>query len=140
MRVSGGCAMLDHLRQHVIDLLKPVQVVTLSTCGQAGIQAQVLPCEARGLRLFILVPLTSEHLFNLEQSPAVVITTPEWQLRGEARPLAPAEAPIDLGLLRSPQAANSAVVEVRGRQLQVGRANGWGFQETIDIFEEPAPG
>ena len=132
--------MLDHLRQHVIDILKPAQVVTLSTCAQARIQAQGLPREARGLGQLILVELHTEHLFNLEQAPAVVITTAEWQLRGEARQLAPADAPTDLDLLHSPQAAHSAVVEVCGRQLQVGQANGWGFQETIDIVEEPAPG
>lgn len=135
--------MLDYLRQRVIDLLGPVQVVTLSTCGRAGIQAQVLPCEAHGLHLYVLVPLTSEHLYNLELDPEAVVTTGEWQLRGTARHLLPGEVPRDLAILRSAQSASSAVVDVLGRQLQVGRASGWGFVETIDIvddvFDNPLP-
>ncbi len=130
--------MLDHLRQRVIDLLEPERVATLSTCGQAGIQAEMLACEAHGLILFVLVPLTSEHLFNLEHEPTVVVTTDKWQLRGVARLLTPAEYPPDLELLRLPQVAASAVIAIRGYRLQVGRPDGCGFAETIDIVLQPA--
>ncbi len=131
--------MLEHLRRHVIDLLEPTQVVTLSTCGPAGVQAQVLSSAAQDLRLYILVPTTSEHLYNLEQEPTVVATTTDWQLRGYARELPPAEIPATLTLLRSPQASECKVVEVRPSRLQVGRPNGGGFSETIDFNESPIP-
>jgi len=129
--------MLDHLRQHIIDLLEPARTATVSTCGQAGVQAEILPCEAHGLNLFLLVPLTSEHLFNLEHEPTVLVTTDEWQLRGVARRLTPAEYPIDLALSRLPRMATSVVIVVRGHRLQVGLADGYGFSETIDFATEP---
>lgn len=127
--------MLDHLRQHVIDLLQSAETATLSTHGPAGIQAQVLPCEARGLRFFLLAPTTSELLFNLEHQPAVVVTSAAWQLHGRARALPPDAAPPDLALGRSPRAPGCAVIEVEGQRLQVGRPNGWGFSETIDLTD-----
>jgi hypothetical protein len=129
--------MLDHLRQHVIDLLHSADVATLSTHGPAGIQAQLLPCEACGLRLFLLAPATSELLYNLEHQPAVVVTAAGWQLQGRAYARLPDAAPPDLALSRSPRALGCVVVEVEGQRLQVGKPNGWGFSETIDIHEQP---
>lgn len=131
--------MLEHLRRHVIDLLEPTQVVTLSTCGPAGVQAQMLPSAAKDLRLYILVPTTSDHLFNLEQDNLVVATTAEWQLRGSARVLSSEELPVDVPLLHSSEASDYTVVEVQPKCLQVGRPNGRGFSETLDFNGELTP-
>ena len=128
--------MLNHLRRRVIDLLEPTRVVTLSTCGPAGIQAQVLPVVAKGLRLFILVPATSEHLFNLEQQQIVVATTADWQLRGHARRLASSEIPTDIPILRDVPASNNVIIEVKPYRFEIGPPNGSGFSETIDLDQE----
>lgn len=128
--------MLNHLRRRVIDLLEPTRVVTISTCGPAGIQAQVLPVVAKGLRLYILVPTTSEHLFNLEQQPIVVATTAEWQLRGHARRLPSSEIPTDIPILRDVPASNNVIIEVKPYRFEVGPPNGSGFSETIDLDQE----
>jgi hypothetical protein len=128
--------MLNHLRRRVIDLLEPTQAVTLSSCGPAGIQAQVLPGVAKGLRLYVLVPTTSEHLFNLEQQPIVVATTADWQLRGYAHRLSPSEIPTDIPTLRDVPASNYVVIEVKPYRFEVGPPNGSGFSETIDLDQE----
>jgi hypothetical protein len=39
-------------------------------------------CTARGTSLYLLVPDTSDHLFNLEIEPEVAVTGESWGLRG----------------------------------------------------------
>lgn len=125
--------MLEHLRQRAIEILASSQTATLSTSGPAGIQARVFPCEAVGLSLYFLVPVVSDQLLNLEQKPSVVVSTVGWQLNGNGRIVPAEKAPAALGLLRSPQAAGCALVEIRPIRLQINRRNGWGFSETIDL-------
>jgi hypothetical protein len=123
--------MLNHLRQRVIETLSSAKAATLSTHGAAGIQANVFPCEAIDLILYLLVPRTSDHLFNLEQNPEVVVTTETWQVRGPAR-IAPGP-PAGLALLQQPDAAWCEVVVVHPQRLQIERPGGSGHAETIDI-------
>ena len=125
--------MLDHLRQRVVEALASAQCATLSTYGAAALQATLLPCEAIDLQLYLLLPATSDHLLNLESHPQVVVTTPDWQLRGTAVSLNPANYPPNLTLLQKPEAQLSRLVVVRPSQFNLRRANGWGFWETIDI-------
>jgi len=125
--------MLDHLRQRVLETLASVHAATLSTYGEAALQATMLPCEAVGLRLYLLLPATSDHLLNLESQPEVVVTTADWQLRGTAVSLNQADYPPNLILLQKPESQWSRLLEVRPSQLNMRRSNGWGFSETIDI-------
>jgi hypothetical protein len=123
--------MLNHLRERVTETLSTARTVTLSTHGAAGIQANVFPCEAVDLRLYLLLPRTSDHLFNLEHNPEVVATTEIWQVRGVAR-VAP-ERPAGLNLLQQPDAAWCEVVMLRPTRLQIEWPGGSGHAETIDI-------
>lgn len=123
--------MLSHLRQRVAETLSAARTATLSTHGAAGIQANVFPCESVDLGLYLLVPRTSDQLFNLEHSPEVVVTTETWQVRGMAR-IAP-ERPAGLALLQQPDAAWCEVVMVRPTRLQIEWPGGSGHAETIDI-------
>lgn len=123
--------MLNHLRQRVTETLCAATAATLSTHGAAGIQANVFACEAIDLALYLLIPRTSDHLFNLEQHPEVVVTTEAWQLRGVAC-MAP-ERPAGLALLQQPDAAWCEVVMVRPTRLQIEPQGGLGHAETIDI-------
>ena len=127
--------MLNHLRQRVIETLAPVHSATLSTYGPAELQASLLPCESSGLRLYLLLPSTSDHLLNLENQPDVVVTTPDWQLRGTAILMESNAYPADLRLLTKPEAQWSRLVEICPTQLHIRRRNGWGYSETIDIEE-----
>jgi hypothetical protein len=127
--------MLTHLRQLVQDALAPVEAATLSTTGPAGLQARLFPCQAMGLTLYLLVPSTSDHLFNLEYEPAVAVTTAHWQLAGNGRRLLLPQAPADLGLAQMPEARGCDLVAVTPTRLQINRPCGWGYSDTIDIDE-----
>jgi hypothetical protein len=123
--------MLNHLRQRVTETLSAARTATLSTHGAAGIQANVFPCEAVETTLYLLVPRTSDHLFNLEYNPEVVITAETWQVRGVAC-IAP-DRPAGLLLLQQPDAAWCEVVAIRPTRLQIEWSGGFGYAETIDI-------
>ncbi|MFN2291735.1 MAG: pyridoxamine 5'-phosphate oxidase family protein [Anaerolineae bacterium] len=123
--------MLNHLRERVAETLAGARAATLSTHGAAGIQANVCPCESIDLGLYLLVPRTSDHLFNMENNPEVVVTTEAWQLRGVAC-IAP-EHPVQLALLQLPDAAWCEVVAVRPTRLQIEPQGGFGHAETIDV-------
>jgi hypothetical protein len=76
--------MLDMLREQAVQLLAEALVCTLATTGPAGIQASTVRCVGRGTNLYVLVPNTSDHLFNLESEAEVAVTTQSWYLRGNA--------------------------------------------------------
>jgi hypothetical protein len=123
--------MLNHLRQRVTETLSAARTATLSTHGAAGLQANMFPCESVELSLYLLIPRTSDHLFNLEQNPEVVVTTETWQVRGTAC-IAPG-CPAGLVLLQQPDAAWCEVVAVQPTRLQIERPDGLGHSETIDM-------
>lgn len=124
--------MLESLRFRVMEALKAETAVTLSTNGPGGIQAGFFPCEADNLTLYLLVPASADVLFNLESETAVVVTTPRWQMAGEAevRPLPQINS--GLRLVRSPQAIGCVLVAVQCRRIHLNWSEGWGYRETID--------
>jgi hypothetical protein len=123
--------VLHHIRQRVAETLSSASTATLSTYGPADIQAGVFACEATELTLFLLVPRTSDHLFNLEHNPNVVVTTDTWQLRGTAQVVE--ERPPGLSLLQRPDAGWCELVEIQPTRLQIKRSEGGGYAETFDI-------
>ena len=127
--------MLDHLRQRVVEALSEVQVANLATCGPAGLRARFFACEALGVRLYLLVPSTSDHLFNLEQRRTAVVSTPEWQVEGAGFILPLAAAPCELALPQKAEAPGCVLVEIQPTRLQINCQNTWGFRETIDVDE-----
>lgn len=76
--------MLDQLRNRAVQILAETHFCTLATTGPAGLQASMVRCAGRGTALYLLVPDTSDHLFNLESEPVVAVTTTGWHLRGRA--------------------------------------------------------
>ena len=76
--------MLDRLRDRAAQILAETDSCTLATTGPAGIQASMVQCTVRGTTLYMLVPDTSDHLFNLEMEPEVAVTAQSWHLRGTA--------------------------------------------------------
>ena len=63
--------MLDKLRDRAIQILTETDRCNLATSGPAGLQASLVRCAGRGTTLYLLVPDTSDHLFNLESAPDV---------------------------------------------------------------------
>ncbi len=133
--------MLDYARQRVIDALRVPRSAVLATSGPAGVQAGEFRCEADGLDLYLLLPRTSDHLFNLEQQPGVTLLTAGWELKGEARVLPPGAPCHDLELLKELGAGAAwsewyALVRVAPHQLSIRREAAqprWGNVETIDL-------
>jgi hypothetical protein len=76
--------MLDKLRDRAAQILAETKLCTLATTGPAGVQASVVRCAGRETTLYLLVPDTSDHLFNLETETEVAVTTESWSLRGTA--------------------------------------------------------
>ena len=125
--------MLDYARERATQALMGVRTAVLATTGPAGVQAGEFPCEAVELVLYLLVPRTSDHLFNLEQDGRVALLTAGWELRGMARALSPDENPPELSLLHTPGAEWHVLIRVEPCQLQILRRDGWGPAETIDL-------
>ena len=125
--------MLDYARQRAIKALKITQKAVLATSGPAGVQATEFPCEARGLELYLLVPQTSDHLFNLEHVSTVTVLTTQWELKGEAQIISSFPTDLEFNILRESEAKWSMLVRVRPGKLQILKEDGWGNLETIDI-------
>ena len=105
---------------------------TLSTNGPGGIQAGFFPCQADGLVLYLLVPASSDVLYNLESEMAVVVTTPRWQMEGQGEVFPLAQAPPAIRLARSPLAPGCLLVGVACSRIHFNWSEGWGYRETID--------
>ncbi len=125
--------MLDYARERAREVIKLLRTAVLATDGPAGLQLSELPCQALGLEIYLLLPQTSDHLFNLEHNPAITLLTSAWKLKGEASILAGEK--MDLGLLRRPEAAWSVVVRVTPVRIHILGDRGWGNIETIDLAE-----
>ncbi len=130
--------MLNYARQRVMEALKIPRKAVLATSGPAGVQAGEFPCKADGLCLYLLVPETSDHLFNLEENPAVTVLAREWELKGEAQVIPSGASGLDLELLQEPGPFSdwldwSVLVRVEPSRLQIRRQAGWGTIETFDL-------
>ncbi len=125
--------MLDYARQRAIEALMIPRTAVLVTSGPAGVQASEVPCEAISLDLFLLVPQTSDQLFNLEHNSNVTLLTAGWQMKGEAQVISPNAPGPGLDLLREPGAEWCVLVRVIPCQVQIRREGGWGNLETIDL-------
>jgi len=125
--------MLDYARQRAIEALRLPRRAVLATSGPAGVQAGEFPCEAVELNLYLLVPKTSDHLFNLEHDSSVTLLTARWELKGEARVVSPNTPGIEPELLREPGAEWCELVRVDPCRIQVRREGGWGNLETLDL-------
>jgi Pyridoxamine 5'-phosphate oxidase len=133
--------MLDYARERAREALRTAHTAVLATSGPAGVQASEFPCEAIDLNLYLLVPRTSDHLFNLERDARVALLSDEWELKGEAHALSPGDKHPELSLIPSAGAQWYVLIEVKPIQIQIRRKGGWGNAETIDVepnSSEPA--
>jgi hypothetical protein len=127
--------MLEELRYRAATALTWPRTATVVTYGPAGLQADLVPCAAQDLHLFLLVPSTSEHLLNLEANPELVLTTATWRARGRGRKLSVGERPAIVALSDNPTAPWCVWLEVALTRLTITHMHGWGATETIDIAE-----
>jgi hypothetical protein len=129
-------AMLDKLRATGLSLIATAGQATLSTAGPAGVQASVVSCHVYDGCIYLLIPSTSDHLFNLEQVTEVVLTTAEWVLRGAVLGLTngnggPRTPPPGLG--RRACELSQVVVEVFPLRMHLLAGVQRPYPETIDF-------
>ena len=125
-------SMLDY-HERAVEVLKNSHRAVLATCGPAGLQAGEFPCEARGLSLYLLVPRTSDHLFNLELDPSVILLSTGWDLKGKAEKMSLSTLNHDLDLLAQPDAEWCALLRIIPDRIQIRREKGWGYIETLEL-------
>src|SRR5690606_3540353 len=82
-----------HPHQRAAELFTLCDQVIVVTCGPAGPQVSQATSRVWQERLLVLVQRTTDHLFNLEMQPEIVILTPGWELHGSAEVLL-AEGPV----------------------------------------------
>ncbi len=123
--------MLDYARERAREVLKIPRTAVLATEGPAGLQLSELPCEAEGLEVYLLLPQTSDHVFNLEHNPVVTLLASAWEMQGQATIVGGEE--LELGLLCRPEARWSVLVQITPSRIQILGDRGWGNPETIDL-------
>jgi hypothetical protein len=129
--------MLNKLRAEALALIAATPHCTLSTIGPAGVQASIVACVVRQDCVYVLVPSTVDHLFNLEHELEVVLTSALWQLRGAALALTEAgelqgTAPDDISA--SAWAGGYTLVEVFPLRMHIEPAGQRQYRETIDFL------
>lgn len=128
--------MLDKLRADALNLIAGTPQCTLSTTGPAGVQASIVVCIVYDQCVYLLVPSTADHLFNLEQDGEMVLTTQLWHLRGIALALGGPDglrgtAPRTLSL--HAQAQGYVLVEVFPLRMHIEATRQRPYPETIDF-------
>lgn len=125
--------MLDYAHQRAIDVLKIPRKAIMATSGPAGIQAGEFPCEALGIELYLLIPKTSEHVFNLENDHTVILLSSAWEVKGEAELVVIRSSTLNLNILKRTEAEWCNLVRVHPYTIHVRKKVGWGRCETIEI-------
>jgi hypothetical protein len=126
-------AMFDYAQQRALEVLGNPRAAVLVTNGPAGIQVGEMACVLSGLHLYLLVPQTSDHLFNLECEATVTLLIARSEVKGRAQIISREEASLDCDLLRDSTAEWCALVRVEIAQVQLRSETGWGNRETLDL-------
>jgi hypothetical protein len=69
--------------QRVASMLAAVNQAVLATCGSNGPTASAVSLLAQEECLYIFLADASEHLFNLQHRPEVVLVSRQWELHGK---------------------------------------------------------
>ena len=125
--------MINYARERAVELLKTASTAVLATNGPLGVQVSEFPCETVGLDIYLLVPKTSDHLFNLEHDDRVALHTEQWELTGKGQVLSSEGKWPQISLLPKTGTAYYVLIKIVPSQIQVLRSEGWGPAETIDL-------
>jgi len=108
--------MNKHLQQRVEALFNAHDTATLATCGPAGPQISIVTYTVKQLRLHLTLTHGSDHLFNLEMEPGLVLMTTGWRLHGQRHAI-----------------SDTKTVVVTGTRLHILSDDGQNTIETIDF-------
>ncbi|MCC6804803.1 MAG: pyridoxamine 5'-phosphate oxidase family protein [Anaerolineae bacterium] len=122
--------MNKHLWQRVESLLARHEQATLATCAASEPEASIVTYRTHEDRLYVFVAHASNHLFNLETQPNLVLLTSEWELHGRGQ--------VVEGKTIMPPQSWQAVVRVEPVRIHMLTADGTSYAEPIDV-EDGAP-
>jgi nitroimidazol reductase NimA-like FMN-containing flavoprotein (pyridoxamine 5'-phosphate oxidase superfamily) len=125
--------MLNYSRERAGEMLKATHTAILATNGLAGVQMNEFPYEAIGLDIYVLVPRTSDHLFNLEHDDRVALHTAQCEIIGKGQVLKSKEKWPKIPLVPKTETSLYILIKIILSQIQVLRTDGWGPSETIDL-------
>jgi len=125
--------MLEHLKNRAVALFAANRLVTLVTCGPAGLRSGPAEWRTRGLCICLLLPQEGEDLLNIAHAPQVILSGPGWQLQGSASPLAEGELPFAIA---AADLEWRRVVRVTPQHLDIHPPERPGESLTIDFDEE----
>jgi hypothetical protein len=125
--------MFDYAQQRAREVLGSPRAAVLVTNGPAGVQVGEFPCTLSGLSLHLLVPQTSDHLFNLEAEAQVTLLIARCEVKGRAQIISREAVNPACELLRAAAADWCAFVCVEIAQLHIRSDEGWGNRETLDL-------
>ena len=117
--------MNKHLWQRVESLLRKNNQAVLATCGETEPQASVVHYQIHDFHLYLFVAHTSDHLFNLELNPGLVLLAPQWELHGCGYVVQSAAT--------APPQAWQVIIRVQPLRIHILNADGSGYAETIDL-------
>jgi hypothetical protein len=86
-----------------------------------------------GLNLYVRIPQTSDHLFNVEHESTVTLLINRCEVKGSAQIIPRDTVEPDCALLQEPEADWCAFLRVEIYQVQLRSEAGWGNRETIDL-------
>jgi len=102
--------LLRELRRQALEEILNEPNCTLCTSGPAGVQASAeAAIVGKDQTVLLCLPVTTEHVFNLEENPEAVLVAESWQLRG-------------IGQVTS-RSSETCIVEIVPRRVQLA-ANG----------------
>jgi hypothetical protein len=125
--------MFDYAQQRALEVLGTPRTAVLVTNGPAGIQIGEFACTLSGLSLYLLVPQTSDHLFNLEHDATVALLINRCEVKGRAQIIPRATVEPDCALVQESEVDWCAFLRVEISQVQLRSEAGWGNRETIDL-------
>lgn len=112
--------LLRELRRQALEEILNEPHCTLCTSGPAGVQASAETAMIQKDQTVLLcLPVTTEHAFNLEENPEVVLVAESWQLRG-------------VGQVTSHN-ADTCIVEIVPRRVQLAANGRHADPTTIDF-------
>jgi hypothetical protein len=117
--------MNKHLQHRVEEHLTQYNLAILATCGAAGPQISSVTFHVQNLRLYLLLSDGSDHLFNLETQPELVMLAPTWKLNGRGTVVQDSTM-----VAGQPW---QVVVQVEPVQLHILSKDGHSSAETIDF-------
>jgi len=131
--------MLSQLRAEALEVIATTPTCILSTIGPAGVQASIVSCVVHAGCVYVYVPSTVDHLFNIEHELEVVLTSTLWQVRGAALAigeLAGRHGTAPDHIRAHARAAGATLVEVFPLRIHLEPSGQRRYRETIDFVAQ----